>query len=153
MGRMIVKQITLLSMFLTIIITTEVFMSFLPNISLTPLFFALYFTRYSNGLLLILGYIILQGIIWGVGLYLVSMTVGWVIWWVSSKNGKNLMIKSIGFAFVYGWVFMPLTVIVYGIDPIAYLIADIPFQINMAASNVLTIGLLYPPIKKALELL
>jgi hypothetical protein len=140
-------------MFLTIIITTEVFMSFLPNISLTPLFFALYFTRYSNGLLLILGYIILQGIIWGVGLYLVSMTVGWVIWWVSSKNGKNLMIKSIGFAFVYGWVFMPLTVIVYGIDPIAYLIADIPFQINMAASNVLTIGLLYPPIKKALELL
>jgi len=150
---MIVKQITLLSMFLTIIITTEVFMSFLPNISLTPLFFALYFTRYSNGLLLILGYIILKGIIWGVGLYLVSMTVGWVIWWVSSKNGKNLMIKSIGFAFVYGWVFMPLTVIVYGIDPIAYLIADIPFQINMAASNVLTIGLLYPPIKKALELL
>jgi hypothetical protein len=140
-------------MFLTIIITTEVFMSFLPNISLTPLFFALYFTRYSNGLLLILGYIILQGIIWGVGLYLVSMTVGWVIWWLLSKNGNNLMIKSIGFAFVYGWVFMPLTVIVYGIDPIAYLIADIPFQINMAASNVLTIGLLYPPIKKALELL
>lgn len=148
---MIVKQITLLSAFLTIIITTEVFMSFLPNISLTPLFFALYFTRYSHGLILIVGYIILQGIIWGVGLYLISMTVGWVIWWVSSKNGKNLTIKSLLFAFVYGWVFMPLTVIVYGIDPAAYLIADIPFQINMAISNVLTIGFIYPALDKVIR--
>jgi energy-coupling factor transport system substrate-specific component len=148
---MIVKQITLLSTFLTIIITTEVFMSFLPNISLTPLFFALYFTRYPYGLLLIVGYIILQGIIWGVGLYLISMTIGWVIWWVSSKNGKNLTIKSILFAFVYGWVFMPLTVIVYGIDPVAYLMADIPFQINMAISNVLTIGFIYPALDKVIR--
>ena len=148
---MIVKQITLLSTFLTIIITTEVFMSFLPNISLTPLIFALYFTRYPSGVLLIIGYIIIQGIIWGVGLYLISMTIGWVIWWVSSKNGKNLTIKSIGFAFVYGWAFMPLTVIVYGIDPVAYLIADIPFQINMAISNVLTIGLIYPALDKVIR--
>jgi len=40
-------------------------MSYLPNISLTPLLFALYFTNYRNGVVLILGYIILQGIIWG----------------------------------------------------------------------------------------
>ena len=145
------KQLTLLAFFLTIIITLELSMSFLPNISLTPLIFALYFTRYPSGVLLIIGYIILQGIIWGVGLYLISMTVGWVIWWVSSKNGKNLTIKSIGFAFVYGWVFMPLTVIVYGIDPVAYLIADIPFQINMAISNVLTIGLIYPALDKVIR--
>ena len=148
---MTVKQLTLLAFFLTIIITLELSMSFLPNISLTPLIFALYFTRYPSGLLLIIGYIIMQGIIWGVGLYLISMTVGWVIWWLSSKNGKNLTIKSIGFAFVYGWVFMPLTVIVYGINPIAYLIADIPFQINMAISNVLTIGLIYPTLDKVIR--
>ena len=148
---MTVKQLTLLAFFLTIIITLELSMSFLPNISLTPLIFALYFTRYPSGVLLIIGYIIMQGIIWGVGLYLISMTVGWVIWWLSSKNGKNLTIKSIGFAFVYGWVFMPLTVIVYGIDPVAYLIADIPFQINMAISNVLTIGLIYPALDKVIR--
>ena len=145
------KQLTLLAFFLTIIITLELSMSFLPNISLTPLIFALYFTRYPSGVLLIIGYIIMQGIIWGVGLYLISMTVGWVIWWMSSKNGKNLTIKSIGFAFVYGWAFMPLTVIVYGIDPVAYLIADIPFQINMAISNVLTIGLIYPALDKVIR--
>ena len=62
-----------------------------------------------------------------------------------------MTIKSIGFAFVYGWVFMPLTVIVYGIDPVAYLIADIPFQINMAISNVLTIGLIYPALDKVIR--
>ena len=145
------KQLTLLAFFLTIIITLELSMSFLPNISLTPLIFALYFTRYPSGVLLIIGYIILQGIIWGVGLYLISMTIGWVIWWLSSKNGKNLTIKSLLFAFVYGWVFMPLTVIVYGIDPVAYLIADIPFQINMAISNVLTIGLIYPALDKVIR--
>ena len=137
-------------MFLTVIITLEVAMSGIPNISLTPLIFALYFTRYPNGVLLIIGYIILQGLIWGVGIYLISMFVGWVIWYLMSKNGKNLTIKSIAFAFVYGWVFLPLTVIVYGIDPIAYLIADIPFQINMAISNVLTIGLIYPILNKVI---
>lgn len=137
-------------MFLTVIITLELLTSALPNISLTPLIFALYFTRYPNGVLLIIGYIILQGLIWGVGLYLISMFFGWVIWYLMSENGKNLTFKSIGFAFLYGWVFLPLTVIVYGINPVAYLVADIPFQINMAISNVLTIGLIYPILNKVI---
>ena len=124
--------------------------SHLPNFSLTPLLFALYFTHYRSGLLLILTYIILQGFIWGVGFYLISMFIGWTIWWGLSKNKKNLTSKSVLFAFVYGWSFLPLTWIVYRIDPVAYLIADIPFQINMAISNLLTIGLIYPVLEKVI---
>ena len=149
MGR--IKDIIYLSMFLTIITTLEIMMSSIPNVSLTPLLFALYFTNYRHGLLLVAGYIILQGIIWGVGFYLISMLLGWTIWWLISKNGKNLTVKSVIHAFVYGWSFLPLTWVVYQIDPVAYLIADIPFQINMAISSSLTIIWLYRPLNKLLE--
>jgi hypothetical protein len=79
------------------------------------------------------------------------MFIGWVIWWVLSKNGKYLTIKSIGFAFVYGWTFLPLTWVIYRIDPVAYLIADIPFQINMAVSNIITIELLFLKLNKLIK--
>jgi hypothetical protein len=149
MGRL--KQTIYLAMFLTIITTLEIMMSYLPNISLTPLIFALYFTNYRNGLLLISGYIILQGIIWGFGFYLISMFIGWVIWWGLSKNGKNLTTKSVLFSFVYGWSFLPLTWLIYRIDPVTYLISDIPFQINMAVSNIATIGFLFPALDKVIK--
>jgi len=131
--------------------TTELMFAFLPNYSLTPLLFALYFKHFRHSVLLIMSYILLQGVIWGFGLYLISMSMGWLIWYFMARNARHLEVKSVLFAVIYGISFMPLTVIVYQVDPIAYLIADIPFQLSMAISNLVTIGFVYPVIDKVIQ--
>jgi energy-coupling factor transport system substrate-specific component len=46
---------------------------------------------------------------------------------------------------------MPFAVMMTGVSPVAYLVADLPFQIIMALSNFLTILWLYPPLKKVYQ--
>lgn len=60
-------------------------------------------------------------------------------------------IKGIAFAVLYGLTFLPLTVIVYGIDPWAYIVADIPFQINMAIGNFISLLLLFERLTKIMN--
>lgn len=95
---------------------------------------------------------ILQIVMWGIGLWVLPMWIGWILWvlMVKSKLPISLATKGVFFAVVYGLTFLPLTVLVYGIDPWAYIIADIPFQINMMASNVITLTLFFNFLKKLL---
>ena len=129
-------------------------MAFLPNISLTPLLFAVYFSARTKkqSLYLVSIYMILQMVMWGVGLWVLPMWLGWILWILMVKSNLPISIatKGVFFATVYGLTFLPLTVIVYGIDPWAYIVADIPFQINMMASNVITLTLFFNPLKKLL---
>ena len=88
---------------------------------------------------------------WGFSLWVAPMWIGWVLWAVLVKTTNlYLPIKGIVFAYLYGLLFMPLTVIVYGVDPIAYMIADFPFATTMAIGNALTLMILYKPLTKVL---
>lgn len=148
------KHLIFVALYGSIIVTLELLTSSLPNVSLTPLLFAVYFKTQPRSFILIATYIGLQVMVWGFGFYLISMAVGWLLLYVLVQwvdNDLWMVVWSVPFAFVYGWVFMPLTVVLYGIDPVAYVIADIPFQIAMAMSNVLTFAILYTPLKKLLE--
>lgn len=148
-----IRRLLEISFFVTIITVSEMYLSFLPNISTTTVLFAVYFAnrKIYESTVLIISYILLQGVIWSFGFYLISMTVGWFIWLLLVKlvdNFWDLLLVGVLFGSIYGIVFMPLTVLIYGIDPWAYLIADIPFQINMIISNVLTITILFSVLDK-----
>lgn len=155
-----VKDYGELAIFSALIYSSELALSFLPNFSFTPLLFAVYFytrNRY-NSLLLILIYILLQGIIWSFNFYLISMYMGWVVWLIlvnllkMKYNLGNLVFISIMFGVVYGLSFLPLTWLVYRIDPWVYIIADIPFQLNMIISNLITMLLLFDPLVKVFKI-
>jgi hypothetical protein len=91
--------------------------------------------------------------VWGLGLWVAPMWLGWLIWALMVKRqwlDISIATKGVFFAIIYGLMFMPLSVLVYGIDPVAYIVADIPFQISMMVSNIITLTLLYIPLKKVL---
>ncbi len=51
------------------------------------------------------------------------------------------------FGFVYGWVFIPFRMLQLGIDELwPYLLADLPFEIIMATTGLLTVLWIYKPL-------
>ena len=153
-----IKEQIEIAMFLTILIVLEYLMAFLPNISLTPLIFAVFFFNrtIAKSTVLIFTYIIMQGLIWGFSIYLIPMFLGWTIWMWFVKNMTDygdIMIFSIMFGFIYGWVFMPFSVFLYGINMGAYLVADFPFQVTMALSTVFTMMLLFTRLSTVFKLI
>lgn len=155
-----VRDYSEIAIFSAIIYVSEMALGFLPNISLTTVLFAVYFYNRNNSksLLLIGIYILIQGLTWGFNFYLISMYMGWVIWLISvnylkvKKDVGNLVLISLLFAIFYGLSFLPLTWLIYRIDPWAYILADIPFQTNMAISNVATMLLLFEPLVKVFKI-
>lgn len=140
-------------LFASIIIVAEFLALSLPNVSLTPLLFAVYFSArgYKQSLYLITVYMIVEILQWGFGLWNLPMFLGWTLWMVMVKEIK-LPIPFLGFTFgyLYGIMFMPLTVIVYNVDWWAYLVADFPYATTMAVSNTITLMFLHKVLTKFL---
>jgi hypothetical protein len=93
----------------------------------------------------------LQGVWWGFDLYLIPMFIAWVGFAVVSKLIKRVdnVLQSFiigGYAIVYALSFIPLSVGLYGIPLVAYIIADIPFTIILIINNFLTVLWLKPLI-------
>jgi len=150
-----IRTLNELPLFVAIIFVTEQLLGFLPNVSLTPLLFAVYFSArpLKQSFYLVSIYMLLEISVWGLGLWVAPMWLGWLIWALMVKRqwlDISIATKGVFFAIIYGLMFMPLSVLVYGIDPVAYIVADIPFQISMMVSNIITLTLLYIPLKKVL---
>jgi len=149
-----IKEILEIPLFISIIVVLEALFLVLPNVSLTPLLLAVYFSlrSYRKSFYLVIVYMAIEILQWGLGLWVLPMFLGWLIWSVVVKTGdKYLPYKGFVFAFIYGLAFMPLTVIVYNIDPWAYLVADFPFSLTLAVSNFVTLLWLYQPIKRLVK--
>ncbi|MFW6299029.1 MAG: hypothetical protein ACOC14_05030, partial [Bacillota bacterium] len=88
-------------------------------------------------------------------IYTPAMLVAWmlipVLWHTvlnRTVNVKPLAFFGLFFGFLYGWVFIPFTMLQVGIYDIRpYLIADLPFELIMAGSNFVTILWLYEPLR------
>lgn len=142
-----------LPLFASILVVLEYLFLSLPNISLTPLIFAVYFSArsYRQSMYLITIYMLVEIVQWGFGLWILPMWLGWILWAVIVKSVKlPVYISGVFFAYLYGLLFMPLTVMVYGVDWWGYLVADFPFATSMAIGNLLTLSLLYEKLSKFL---
>lgn len=157
----VTKELTDTAIFLTILIGSEFLLQWIPNYSFTPLLFGIFFLNYKirNSFSLIIGYVIMEYFVFPTTSIfdLVSMGFAWLIWLglvrLVKNNTDNLLWVSIPFASLYGLAFIPLRSYIGGIDIRAYIIADIPFQINMMISNIITIGLLFKPLNNTFKII
>ena len=77
----------------------------------------------------------------------ITMLIGYFL-----KN-KNTIILSVGItisSLIYAFLFFMTTILIYDVKPLAYLIADIPFDAILIACNILCVILLYKPLYKIL---
>jgi hypothetical protein len=153
----------MIAMAVTIVFVQEQLLMFIPNVQLTTLLIILFVTvfTFKESFLMIVVYIFLDNLFLG-GLNpftMGAMFVAWmlipIIWHTVLRKTKNVQILAFfGFFFgiLYGWVFIPFTMIqteVFELWP--YLLADIPFQGIMATTNFLTVLWLYEPLHQVIE--
>jgi len=89
-------------------------------------------------------------------IYLPAMVFAWGLLvvltkFLSRKPLGVLVILATGFGFVYGWCFLIPQLILFPIDPWAYLASDLIFEVVMAITNLITVAVLYPILRSVLE--
>ncbi len=157
------KKMIMISLSIAIVFTQEQLLVFLPNVQLTVLLILLFVSVYSfkESMILITGYVLLDSLYMG-GLnpfYLIPMLLSWYLIPVSyhtimrkTTNEVKLSIFAFAFGFVYGWVFIPFRMVQTGIDELwPYLVADLPFEIIMATTGLLTVLWLFKPLHSTME--
>lgn len=152
------KKMMMIALSIAIIFTQEQLLIFLPNIQLTVILIIVFVSVFSfkESIILITGYVLLDSLYMG-GLnpfYLVPMMIAWYIIPISyhtflrrTTNEIKLALFAFVFGFVYGWVFIPFRMLQLGIDELwPYIVADLPFEIIMATTGLLTVLWIYKPL-------
>ena len=157
---MTVKELSLMVMMSAILFVQEELLTFIPNIQFTFLLIMLYGAVLGpkKGSLIVLIHVLLDNLFMSsfIPQVMLPMLIGHEITLLIGyllKN-KNIIILSIGItiaSLIYVSLFFITTIYVYEINPLAYLIADIPFDIILIACNVLCVILLYKPLFKILN--
>ncbi len=148
-------------MLLAILFVQEQLLVLVPQFQFTVVLIMVYAAIFPYRILmpLIAGYVLLDNIYMGTlnYLYFIPMLTAWLLLaFVSRKlRFKPFYIQTItaiAFGFVYGWIYLPARMIEQGVGIFwLYLKMDLPFEIMMAASNFVTVLLVYQPLRYSLE--
>ena len=137
-------------------------MVFLPNVQLTFLLLILYSKKlkFCDTLIIGFSYVILDNLIAGSFniLFMIFITIGLLIipillntLFKKVESHISLAILGILFSFIYSWLLIIPGSILFEIDFINYLKADIIWEIILAISSFITILFLYKPCAKILD--
>ena len=155
-----VKKLCYLVVLTTILFVQEQVLTFIPSVQFTFFLIILYGATVGIGYgsIIVLIHVLLDN------LYMSSFTIftifpmliGYEITLICGYLFKNksewvIAASSALCAIIYAALFIPINVFVYNIDPIAYIIADIPFDIVLVCCNVLCVIILYKPMFKLLD--
>ena len=166
-----IAYITLGAMLGALLLVSQLVLAGLPNIELVSLLIIVWTRVYRTGALPgITVFIVLEGVIFGFGIWWVSYLYIWFILWgivmlipprksADPLRGKQMVFTSLGWALlsgVYGFAFGALTAIPWffrGGFPtmFAYWISGIPFDIPHAIGNFAAALLLAVPLMELLE--
>jgi hypothetical protein len=167
-GNPLTRQLHLLTftaMFLAVIVVLESLMSGIPNVQLTVPLMMVFGALFPKRLFLpfLISYVVIDNFS---GLVLMGsldpiivapMFLGWALLVYGSHAIRNRPLYwqigfAVLFAFVYGWVYVPAHMLRFGISTLwPYLVADFPFELMMAASNLVSVPLLYPLLTNLLK--
>ena len=155
-----VKDIAIMVMLTALLFVQEEVLTLIPNIQFTFLLIMLYGAVLGpkKASLIVLVHVLLDNLFMSsfiptvilpmlIG-HEITMLIGFVL-----KN-RNSIILSIGItisSIIYVSIFFVTNIFVYDVNPLAYFIADIPFDIILIACNILCIILLYKPLYKILN--
>ena len=155
-----VKKLCYIVVLTTILFVQEQVLTFIPSVQFTFFLIILYGATVGIGYgsIIVLIHVLLDN------LYMSSFTIftifpmliGYEITLICGYLFKNksewiIALASAICAIIYADLFIPINVYVYNIDPIAYIIADIPFDIVLVCCNVLCVIILYKPMFKLLD--
>lgn len=159
--RELVRSITLAGMLLAILFVQEQFLVLIPQFQFTVVLVIVYASIFPYKILipLIAAYVLLDNIYMGTlnYLYFIPMMFAWVMLGVVARRIRHKdfyfqVILAIAFGFVYGWVYLPARMIEQGVGIFwLYLKMDLPFELMMAASNLITMLMVYQPLRLSLE--
>jgi hypothetical protein len=158
------KEIALIALFAAVLFVQQLALSMIPNFSFTTLLLIIYtkLLGFRKTSLIIVVHVLVYNILSPFGpvipLHIPSMLIGWLLIPIllttilkSWESVHRLAIFGFFFGFLYGWVFIPVSVFVSGTPFLAYLFMDLPFEFVMAVTNFLGILWLYEPLMKILR--
>lgn len=166
-----IAYITLGAMLAALLLVSQLTLAGLPNIELVSLLIIVWTRVYRTGALPGIGvFVILEGILFGFGIWWISYLYIWFILWgivmliprrrsAPPLRGKKLFLASLGWALLsgaYGFAFGALTAIPWffrgGLSTMfAYWVSGIPFDIPHAIGNFAAALLLAVPLIELLE--
>jgi len=148
-------------MLLAILVAQEEILTVFPNIQLTTVLIMVYAVvlPIPSFLMITLSYVLLDNLIIGSmnPIYMIPMAISWILLGLVSYAFKKkplwtkVLIGAL-FAVFYGWSFIPGNMLIQHITNVwAYIQADIPFEMIMAVTNVITILFFYEPLEHLLR--
>lgn len=148
-------------MLLAVLLGLEYAMIAVPNVQLTVVILMVYASilPLRQLLPLVAGYVLLDNLLMGSLniLYFIPMMLAWfslviVTFYLKNKHFLWIIVFATLFGFIYGWFYLPVQMFLYGMDRAwPYLMADLPFEAIMALNNLLTVLILYLPIRNTLN--
>lgn len=159
---MTTQRIARIAIFAAVLFLQEQLLTFLPNVQLTQLLIVLYF--YLFGFLdtaaIIVIHVLLDNLTMGSWslFYTPTMLIGWLLLpllllWLAPHSKNSLWIGIITFlhGFVYSWLFLGASVLLWEMEPWTYFMADIQFELILALNGFVTVWFLFPPLRMALQ--
>jgi len=142
-------------MLTAILIVQEELLTVIPNVQFTFLLIISYGATIGiiDGTLVVLVHVIVDNLVMNSFMpsVMIPMFVGLeiaLIFGYLLRNKKEWIVAIFaGIAgFIYCMVFWGSTIFFYSVEPISYLISDIPFEVILITCNVITILFLYKPL-------
>lgn len=146
---------------LTAILTVqEEVLTFIPNVQLTFLLITVYGATVGllDGTLIVIVHVLIDNLVMNsftpyiIFPMLIGLELALIFGYLLRKKKEWIVSIFAGLAgFIYCMIFFLSTVIFYQVEPIPYLISDIPFEVVLIVCNVITVLFLYKPLVKIIN--
>jgi hypothetical protein len=161
-SKLAIRDLTLIAVLTTILYVQEQLLSFIPNVQLTVFLITLYSKKLGllkTSIITIIHVLLDNLFLGGINIYYTpAMMIGWLIipltlCTIFKKVNSNIILAILGvvYSFIYCWIYIIPNVILFKFNFVDYLIADVIFEIVLAASSFVSILLLYKPMSKLFE--
>lgn len=162
MAKLKVFDVALISIFSAIIFAIEYAMQILPNVQLTVLLIVLFSKKLGiiRASLIVLIYTILDTCFMGAFnfMYFPFMLISWILIPITintvfkkCETPFSLALLGVLYSFIFSWIMIIPGVFIMNVNFMDYLVADVVFEIILAASSFLSILWLYKPLSSVLE--
>ena len=159
-----IKDITLIAVLTTILFVQEQLLSSIPGVQLTVFLIILYSKKcgLAKALIIVVLHVVLDNLFMGsfslmytptmlIGCIIIPLTICTLFKKVESSIFLGLL--GMAYSFIYCWLFIIPNYIFFRINPLAYFISDVLFEVILAVFSFISISLLYKPCAKAIDLI
>ena len=161
-GKLAIRDLTLIAALTTVLFVQEQLLSFIPNVQLTVFLIVLYSKKFGfikTSVITIIHVLLDNLFMGGINVYFTpAMLIGWLIipltlCTIFKKANTNISLAILGilYSLIYCWIYIIPNSILFKISYIEYLIADVLWELVLAASSFISILVLYNPISKLFE--